>query len=134
MINIRPQCADLDGCKMIINMTHKISGVDQTLGIQQFLYFENQTNSTNKHDGVSGYTRQAGGGEFSFRLGSNTRHTLFSPWNWIYLVNYPHIYCPGQSGSGAVYKNPYKLTLVTHPHVNATVIVCLLYTSPSPRD
>ena len=122
-IRVKPQCADMDGCKVTINLTNTVSGVDDTIGIQESLYFESKSNSSNKHPGIAGYTRQAGGGEHRWRTGSNTRHTVFAPWGLVQLHNYRHALCPGQRGHGQVYKNPYKFNILVHPHINATIIV-----------
>ena len=122
-VNLKEHCGDLDGCKVTLNMTHKIDGTDKTLGIQEFLYFENRVNSTKKGNGKYGYTRQAGGGQHFWITGNTTRYTMYAPWAWSYMYNYRHAYCPDQTGHGPAFKAPYKVSLMNHPHVNIVVII-----------
>lgn len=120
-LDLREYCTDLDGCTIQMHLQHKIDGNDMVRGIKEYLYFENATTSAAKGKGVNGYTRQSAGGEHGWITGTAGQYTLFAPWGWVGGYNYRPAQCPGQNGRNSpAHTEPYLITVISHPHVNAT--------------
>jgi len=123
-VDLSEHCGDLDGCTVNLHMQHRIDGNDMVRGIKEYLYFENSLTSAARGAGKNGYTRQSAGGEHGWITGSSGLYTLFAPWAWVGAYNYRPAHCPGQNGrNSAAHRNPFMVTLASHPHVNAVVIV-----------
>lgn len=123
-VYLEEHCGDLDGCTVKLMLQHTVSGVDEVRGVNEHLYFENQSLTSNKHNSTRGYTRQSAGGEHLWQTGGKSRHTIFGPWGWAYMFNYRHVYCPDQSpGHGKPHEDPYRFTLISHPHVRTVAII-----------
>ncbi len=117
--DVESLCGDQDGCTMKIFL-RIVSNRDEVRTITEQIYIEQPDKSNNRTAGLSGYSRQMGGGGQSFVLGTSARHDIIPhPWEWIYVRNY------GSSNVGSLtpaYKG-YKLQFMVPPSVNATVII-----------
>lgn len=126
-IDLKDYCGDFDGCTIKMIMNHKTDGNDQVRIIDQHIYMEepDSFSSNNKTGQVYGWNRQSGGGDYSWINGTGTRlDTITGPWNWAYIFNYKHNYCPEHSTHKAYPANePYKFSFMTHPHVRTRYIV-----------
>jgi len=121
--NLQDLCGDEDGCDIRILMQHENDGNDQVRIIDEHIFMEQSSMSNNRGSGTYGWTRQSGGGDYSWITGAGNRYTIFSPWDWVWMLNYRHDYCPGQSGHGSAWDDHYKFTFMSHPHVRTKVIV-----------
>mgnify|MGYP006312238399 CR=1 FL=1 len=113
-------CGDGDGCTVRIQA--KSNGKVYT--VDEHLYMEENSGS------VIGYTRQEGGGTTGYgylgthwQSGSNTKNSLFSPFDLVILDNYKRDDCPGQSGDGAAYSDPYTFNFFVAPQVEESKII-----------
>lgn len=123
-LDLSEHCSDLDGCTIALHMQHKLDTYDKVRGIKEYLYFENALTSQNKYAGLNGYTRQSAGGEHGWITGTSGLYTLFAPWAWASAYNYRPAFCPGQNNRNSLaHKNPYLITIASHPHVNTVVIL-----------
>jgi hypothetical protein len=117
--DVKSLCGDADGCTMKI-FFQVVSNRDEVRTISEQIYIEQPNRSTNKNPGLHGYTRQLGGGDKGFVLGTTARQDIIPhPWDWIYVRNY------GSSNVGSLtpaYKG-YNLQFMTRPGVIATVII-----------
>lgn len=104
-------------------MQHEMNGNDQVRVIEETIYMEQPSLSNNRGGGIYGWTRQLGGGDFSWITSGSGRYTILAPWDWVWALNYRHDYCPGQSGHSGAYSDPYLFTFMSHPHVRTNVIV-----------
>jgi len=120
-IDIKDVCGDFDGCTMKIIMQHE-AHYDQVRHYEVYLTMEQPSLSNNTYAGVYGWSQYTGGGEVGWITGTASRYTMAHPWDWMWMFNYKHSYCPGQSGHSPAYADPYKVTLMSHPHVKTTVI------------
>jgi hypothetical protein len=122
--DLSEHCSDLDGCTVNLHLQHKLDANDQVRGIKEYLYFENSLTSSNKKAGLHGYTRQSAGGEHGWITGTSGLYTVFAPWGWVGAYNYRPAQCPGQNGRNSpAHSDPFTLTIISHPHVNSTVII-----------
>ncbi len=123
-VDLTEHCSDLDGCTANLHLQHKLDPNDMVRGIKEYLYFENALTSKAKGQGLNGYTRQSAGGEHGWITGTSGLYTLFAPWGWVGAYNYRPSFCPGQNGrNSAAHRNPYLITVASHPHVNAVVVI-----------
>ncbi|MEI6849853.1 MAG: hypothetical protein WCK29_02340 [archaeon] len=122
-INLQDYCADEDGCDIRLEMQNKNDGYDQVRTIDEHIYMEQSSMSGNKNSGIYGWTRQEGGGDYSWITGTSGQYTLFDPWSWVWMLNYAHSYCPGQTGTGPAYADPYVFNFMGNPSINTKVIV-----------
>lgn len=119
-------CADDDGCEIVLNMQHETDPTDQVRTISERIYIEQSSLSSNLNPGAYGWTRQLGGGDFAWILGTSTPYKMFSPWDWFFMQNYRDGTCPDRNGTDAPpYQGAdlYKFTFRSHPHVRTTVFV-----------
>jgi hypothetical protein len=123
-LDLSEHCSDLDGCTVSLHMQHKLDPNDMVRGIKEYLYFENSLTSLNKNSGVNGYTRQSAGGEHGWITGTAGLYTLFAPWGWAGAYNYRPAFCPAQnSRNSPAHRNPYLITVASHPHIHTVVIL-----------
>lgn len=93
-LDVRPACADADGCTIRMMLDHKTSGSDEVRIIDQHIYMENSTTyGYNASNGLYGYTRQSGGGDRSWISGNGTNYTIADPWSWGWILTYGHSNC-----------------------------------------
>ncbi len=121
-VNLRDECGDADGCKMRLLLQHETDGSDQVRIIPAEIYMEQTALSNNRHAGIYGWTRQDGG-DYSWITGTSSRYTMFSPWSWVYMFNYKHDYCEGQSGHGSAFSDPYEFVFMSHPSVRSNILI-----------
>jgi len=121
--DLEDYCGDADGCTIRAVMHHELDGSDQVRIIDEHIYMEQPALSKNRRAGRYGWTRQGGGGDYSWITGMGGRYTMFNPWSWIYMYNYKHDNCAGQVGTGSAYADPYTFTFMTHPHVRTNLFV-----------
>jgi hypothetical protein len=115
-----------------IKILWRVNSTGEVRVISETVYIEQQDKSQNKTPGVHGYTRQLGGGDSNFILGTATRYEVIpTPWQWMYVRNYPNL-PSGQAGSAPAPidrwppwtgRDKYKLEFLTPPNVSATVII-----------
>lgn len=124
-VDLEDYCGDEDGCRIRLLMQHETDSYDKVKCIEEFIYMEQPDKSSKKYPGVYGWTRQMGGGDVAWIAGVNNKnYEIFGPWDWAYMYNYNHKYCPGQSGAtGPTHTNPYEFTFMSHPHVLTTIFV-----------
>jgi hypothetical protein len=109
---------DADGGTIRFIMQHEIDGYDQVRIIDEHIgteYNDNTYGARGRFPGRSGWTRQSGGGEWSWILGDGTAHNLATPWDWAFITDYRW----GQGNS--VLPGDY-IRIYTHPHVTARVV------------
>jgi len=121
--NLTDFCGDEDGCDIRIEMQHETDGNDQVRIIDEHIFMEQSSMSNNRNSGKYGWTRQGGGGDYSWITGAGLQYTIFDPWGWVWMFNYRHDYCPGQVGNGPAYSDHYKFTFMSHPQVRTKLIV-----------
>jgi len=121
--DLQEWCGDEDGCTIRLLMQHEIDGNDQVHIIDEHIYMEQTDLSNNHNSGIYGWTRQSGGGDHSWIMGTSGRYSMFSPWDWMWVHNYIHDWCSGQVGNGPAFSNPYEFNFMSHPHVRTNVIV-----------
>jgi len=121
--DLEEYCGDADGCTIKLLMQHETDGNDHVRIIDEHIYMEQTSLSNNNGAGIYGWTRQGGGGDYSWITGTASRYDIFNPWSWVWAKNYRHDLCPGQVGNGPAYTDPYIFNFMSHPHVRTTVIV-----------
>nr|VFK65439.1 MAG: Collagen triple helix repeat-containing protein [Candidatus Kentron sp. UNK]VFK73247.1 MAG: Collagen triple helix repeat-containing protein [Candidatus Kentron sp. UNK] len=121
--DLRDYCGDENGCKIRLLLQSEVDGNDQVRVIEETIYMEQSSLSNNRGGGIYGWTRQLGGGEYSWITSASGRYTIFDPWGWVWAFNYRHDYCYGQSGHSAPHSNPYLFTFMSHPHIKTNVVV-----------
>lgn len=121
-LNLEDWCGDADGCTMRLLLQHETDGNDQVRIIDEEIYMEQTSLSSNNGAGLYGWTSQSGG-DYSWITGTGNRYTMFSPWNWVWMYNYRHTYCPGQVDHGPAYTDPYTFTFMSHPLVKSTILI-----------
>ena len=118
--NLENHCGDEDGCTIRLLMQHETNSNDRVRVIDEMIFMEQPDMGTFRN-GRYGWTRQQGGGDYSWITGTSSRYTLFSPWDWVWAYNYQHRYCVG--GESSAHSNPYEFTFMSHPHIKSTVVV-----------
>ena len=123
-VDLESYCGDDDGCRIVLNMNHKNEQFDMVRTITEHIYMEQPSFSSNRKPDIYGWTRQEGGGDYSWRNGANERYTIFNPWDWVYAFNYKSNTC---GGNYSIYSDPYTFTFMTSPVIRARITV---YDSP----
>ncbi len=122
--DLKDLCGDEDGCDIRLELQHETDSSDQVKTIDEHIFMEQPDMSNNRSPGIYGYTRQEGGGDFSWITGTEKRYTIFSPWGWMWMLNYRSKHCPEQSGkAGPAWSDPYKFTFVSSPKTRTRVII-----------
>lgn len=121
--DLEEYCGDLDGCTIRLLMHHETDGNDMVRIIDENIYMEQPALSNNRGAGRYGWTRQGGGGDYGWITGSSGQYEIFAPWSWMWVHNYRHDYCPGQTGNGPAFSDPYTFNFMSHPQVRTNVIV-----------
>jgi hypothetical protein len=126
-VDLADYCFDDDGCRIDLLLQHETDPNDMTHVISEHIYVEQQNLSMNNGPGRAGFTKQEGGDGNNWVAGNGVRHTIASPWDWVYIFNYRHSYCPGPGHGthGPAYTGVYStyMNFMSHPHVRTTVIV-----------
>lgn len=120
--DIQSHCGDEDGCRIRLLMQHEIN--DQVRTITEEIYIEQPHISNNKEQGLRGWTRQSGGGDYGWILGwTGHLYDLFNPWKWVWARNYRHENAYGTRGPAYTGADRYKISFMSHPAVTTTVII-----------
>ena len=120
--NVTSACMDADGCTIRMIMDHKTDGNDQVRVIDQFIYMENSTTrGNNSSNGRYGWTRQSGGGDYSWISGNGATYTIAEPWGWAWIFTYGHSYCP-QYSRHTVFSTG-TLGFMSHPDVRTRFLI-----------
>ena len=122
-VDLEEYCGDFDGCTIRVVAQHETQENDQVHVIEEHIYMENPDFSNNKKPNtLYGWTRQGGGGDYSWITGDTTRHEIFSPWDWVWMLDYKHSDCEGVSAH-EVYTDPYTFTFMTARTVSARFLI-----------
>ena len=121
--DLEEYCGDEDGCTIRLLLQHETEGSDQVRIIDEHIYMEQTSLSNNLGAGIYGWTRQGGGGEYSWITGSTGQYDIASPWGWVWIKNYKHDWCEGQVGNGPAFTNPYTFSFMSHADVRTNIIV-----------
>lgn len=117
-VDIRSLCGDADGCK--IKILFQVVSSDEVRVIEETMYIEQTNKSNNRNPGLHGWTRQQGGGDTQFVLGTSRLYDLIPhPWDWIYVRNYGSPEVGSKTGA----YSGYNVQFMTRPNVIATVII-----------
>ena len=115
-----PSCLkDADGGTIRLIMQHEIDVNDQVRIIDEHIGTEYDTDyygRRGRNSGRYGWTRQSGGGEFSWILGDNRAEVLADPWHWAWIVDY-------RWGQGNTVLPKDVIRIYSHPHVTTRVII-----------
>ena len=126
---IKSYLGDADGGT--IKLLFRVNNTDEVRVITETVYIEQPDKSNNRSPGLHGWTRQLGGGDSAFILGTAAKYEIIpTPWNWMYVCNYPTLpsgqsgadtrHAPGNAWTGT---DQYKLEFLTPPNVSATVLI-----------
>lgn len=110
---------DPDGGTIRLIMQHEIVANDELRIIDEHIAteFDNDTyGRRGRGFGRYGWTRQSGGGDYSWILGDQTAHNLADPWGWAWIVDYRW----GQGNSVLPFD---VIRIYSHPHVTTRVII-----------
>jgi hypothetical protein len=117
--DIGSYCGDADGCTiklLLLNVTN-----DQVRTISEQIYMEQPNKTKQKTAGISGWTRQSGGGDSYFILNATNKDEVIPrPWEWMFIRNFGDARV--LNGSSTVLPG-YTVQFLTHPNVFATVII-----------
>lgn len=109
---------DADGGTIRLILQHETDGWDQVRIIDEHIgteYVDDSYGRRGRFPGRYGWTRQSGGGEWSWILGDATAHNLATPWDWAFITDYrwlqDNAVLPGDT-----------IRIYTHPHVTARVV------------
>ncbi|MEZ5792343.1 MAG: hypothetical protein R3D34_16685 [Nitratireductor sp.] len=108
---------DVEGGRVRLIMQHELNGADEVRMVDLHIACEWTNGSYGANGRLNGrfcWVRQVGGGEYSFILGDNVGHNLFTPWNWVIATDYKYL-----DGGGILGGN--KIRIYAHPHVTARV-------------
>jgi|LGVF01.1.fsa_nt_gb hypothetical protein len=115
-----PSCLkDVDGGTIRLIMQHETDASDQVRIIDEHIGTEYDYDSygrRGRNSGRYGWTRQSGGGDFSWILGDNSAHNLADPWHWAWIVDY-------RWGQGNSVLPRDVIRIYSHPHVTTRVII-----------
>ena len=109
---------DADGGTIRLIMQHEIDGFDQVRVIDEHIgtEFDNDAfGRRGRFGGRYGWTRQSGGGEWSWILGDGTPHNLATPWDWAFITDYRWLQDNSVLGGDFI-------RVYSHPHVTTRVI------------
>jgi hypothetical protein len=109
---------DQDGGTIRLIMQHETDTYDQVRVIDEHIgteYDNDAYGARGRFPGRYGWTRQSGGGEWSWILGDGTPHNLATPWDWAFITDYRWLQ------DNSVLPGDY-IRIYTHPHVTARVI------------
>ena len=118
--NLQSHCGDEEGCTIRLLLQHETEPDDRVRVIEQTIFME-QPDMGSTSNGVYGWTRQQGGGDYAWRTGTSSKYSIYAPWGWSWAYNYRHSYC--SSGGSAAHSDPYDFTFMSHPRVKTTVVV-----------
>lgn len=109
---------DTDGGTIRLVMQHEVDSYDQLRVIDEHIgteYVDNTYGARGRFPGRYGWTRQSGGGEWSWILGDGAGHNLATPWDWAWIVDYRFL--QNNTVLGGDYIRVYS-----HPHVTTRVV------------
>jgi len=108
---------DFDGGTIRLVMQHELDSYDQVRVIDEHIgteYVNDAYGARGHFPGRYGWTRQSGGGEFSWILGDGSPHNLANPWDWAWVLDYRWL--QGNSVLGGD-----TIRIYSHPHVTTRV-------------
>ncbi|WP_164012140.1 hypothetical protein [Pyxidicoccus trucidator] len=108
---------DVDGGTIRLIMQHEIDGLDQVRVIDEHIgteYHNNDYGNRGRFHGRYGWTRQSGGGEWSWILGDGSPSNLAAAWDWAWIVDYGFPFHTGVLGGD-------NIRICSHPHVTTRV-------------
>lgn len=109
---------DQDGGEIRVIMQHETDPNDQVRTIDLNVgceWSDNTFGARGRQNGLYCWGRQVGGGETAFILGDPTNETLWSPWGWVYFMDYKWL--DGNASLGNK-----KIRIYSHPHVTTRVL------------
>jgi len=109
---------DADGGTIRLIMQHEIDGLDQVRVIDEHIGTEFDNDAYGRRGrafGRYGWTRQSGGGEWSWILGDGVPHNLATPWDWAWITDYRWLQDNSVLGGDFI-------RVYSHPHVTTRVI------------
>jgi hypothetical protein len=109
---------DADGGTIRLVMQHEVDSYDQVRVIDEHIgteYVDNTYGARGRYPGRYGWTRQSGGGEWSWVLGDGAAHNLATPWDWAWIVDYRFLQ------NNTVLGGDY-IRIYSHPHVTTRVV------------
>lgn len=118
LVGLDEWCADGDGCTIRVMMDHKLAADDEFRIIDQHIGFENYSPGFDNTAGLTGWTRQSGGGDYKWISGGGN-YTVFAPWDWAWMLTYRHPNCYGYTQS----LQAGSFTFMTHPHIFSRFLI-----------
>ncbi|MBD9569008.1 hypothetical protein [Ensifer sp. ENS08] len=113
------QMLDVDGGTIRLIMQHELDPYDQMRMIDEHIATEWSDDTYGKrgrYAGRYGWTRQSGGGDYSWVLGDQVAHNIAAPWGWIWIDDFARF------GNGQLLGGN-KVQMCVHPHVTARVFL-----------
>lgn len=117
-ITLPSYVTDADGGTIRLIMQHETDAWDQVRIIDEHIGTEHDTDwygRRGRFPGRYGWTRQSGGGEWSWILGDAWAHNLATPWDWAFITDYRWLQDGGVLPGDTI-------RIYTHPHVTARVV------------
>ncbi len=117
--DIKSYCGDADGCTIKLLLRNVQNDHVRTISAQ--IYMEQPNKTKNKTPGISGWTRQCGGGYISFILNATHRNEIIPiPGKWMYIRNFGDKHVLNHS---IATMTGYNVQFLTPPNISATVII-----------
>ena len=118
-IDIKDICGGELGCTISFNMQHK-TYYDYVTTFTADMFLEQPSLSNNTWTGLTG---QIAWPYYNwFALGDGRQMTVLQPYQWAYVFNYTHQYCPNPvKPINVPYTDPYRVSLLVHPYVKAKI-------------
>lgn len=117
-VDLKDYCGDEDGCKIRVLLQYETSGYDEVRCFEEKIYMEQPTLSSNRLSDTFGWSWSENRG---FRTGGGGKYEIFGAWDWVYMYNYTHSYCP--QGVSAAYAKPHDFSFMVPPAITATIVV-----------
>jgi|SRR5579859_248514 len=109
-------CADEDGCT--INLVMQDVTTDDVRTIDEWVVISQpQISHVRPGQGLRGYTRQSGGGEYWWELNTGAQAWLYSPWDWCKARNF-RLNQPTFTGV-----NKFRMVFECHPNITALITI-----------
>ncbi|WP_158026415.1 MULTISPECIES: hypothetical protein [unclassified Moorena] len=117
-LDMPPQLLDADGGRIRMIMQHEtntsdeVRVIDLTIGTE---YTNDQFGTRGRFRGRYGWTRQQGGGDYSWILGDGIIQNIANPWDWAWILDWRWLEDGREIGGN-------KIRLYSHPHVTTRFI------------